>query len=62
MSAQVIHLASEEAVDRAWEEYAGMAVQLYEDMRLMVDRDFQERLILARSKWLKLRGLRKQMR
>jgi hypothetical protein len=54
MSAQVIHLASEDRVDAAWHEYAEEARKLVTNPQLLCDRDFNETLARKHKAWLQL--------
>jgi hypothetical protein len=51
---QVIHLASESEVDRAWNEYADEARKLIPNPELLCDRAFNETLARKHRTWLQL--------
>lgn len=50
----VVPLASEQAVDQAWEVYREMAVRLMTDPQLRLDRSFNEELTRRHEKWKRL--------
>lgn len=50
----IIELASEAAVNAAWNEYAALAVQLRDDPHLLVDREFNKQMARAHEKWRRL--------
>lgn len=54
MSAQILQLVSEAAVDLAWTEYAREAARLADNPRLLCDRAFNERLTRLYEKWRRL--------
>jgi hypothetical protein len=54
MSAQIIPLVSEDAVNTSWEEYANTACRLILDPTLIADRAFNEELARKHSKWVRL--------
>lgn len=58
MTAQVIHLASEEAVDRAWDEYCALVRQLTRDDSLRTNRAHNEKIIRAWNRWRDLFNMR----
>lgn len=50
----VVDLACPEAVERAWQAYVDLAVQLRTDPHLLADRDFNQRMATAHERWRKL--------
>ena len=52
--AEVIAIASQERVDRAWVEYAAKASELQHDHRLLCDRAFNEELARLHERWKRL--------
>jgi hypothetical protein len=54
MNANVIPLASESAVDAAWNDYADEARKLITNPELLCDRGFNETLARKHRTWLQL--------
>lgn len=54
MSAEVLILANDAAVDRAWQAYSALAVQLIGHPEKLSDRPFMESLKRAERKWTRL--------
>jgi hypothetical protein len=54
MSAQILSLASEAAVDSAWQSYVEEAARLADDPRLLCDRAFNEELTRRHERWRRL--------
>lgn len=54
MMGAVVHIASEESVETAWEAYAVLARQLSTDATLIADRTFNERMARAHERWRRL--------
>lgn len=50
----IIELASEASVDRAWNDYASMARRILDDHTLLWDREFNQQLTRLHEKWKRL--------
>lgn len=54
MTAQVIPIVSDDALDRAWAEYADYAREVVDDPRLLVDRKFFQEFTRRPNRWRRL--------
>lgn len=54
MSAQIIELVSEDAVDKAWNAYAQEACKLVAEPSLIANRSFNEELARRHERWVRL--------